>query len=132
MASRNLEDLHEYLRPIVKRFTELARQREIDVLIYCTWRSHEEQNNLYEIGRSRPGRIVTNARAGQSAHNFMVDGKPAALAFDCVPLVAGKPQWEPSCSLWQKLGDIGESLGLDWYGKPASRFREFPHFELKI
>jgi D-alanyl-D-alanine carboxypeptidase. len=132
MASRKLEDLHPDLQHTARQFVKIAEQKGIDVLIYCTWRSPKEQDELYEIGRSKPGRIVTNARAGQSAHNNTIDGKPAALAFDCVPMINGKPQWSPSCTLWQILGDIGSGLGLDWYGKPAARFREFPHFEMKL
>jgi len=46
----------------------------------------------------------------------------------------GKPDWNTvgdSLLLWQKLGKIGTDLGLKWYGAPGSKFKEFPHFELK-
>jgi peptidoglycan L-alanyl-D-glutamate endopeptidase CwlK len=33
-------------------------------------RSYAESNALYAQGRTTPGRIVSNARGGQSAHNF--------------------------------------------------------------
>jgi len=32
---------------------------------------------------------------------------------------------------WQTLGRIGMELGLNWYGEPGAKFREFPHFQLK-
>ena len=43
-------------------------------------RTWDEQNRLYQKGRTKPGRIVTNAKAGQSWHNY-------GFAFDIVLLV---------------------------------------------
>ncbi len=34
------------------------------------FRSFAEQNFIYAQGRTRPGKIVTNAKAGQSIHNY--------------------------------------------------------------
>lgn len=34
------------------------------------YRSVQEQDALYAQGRNKPGAIVTNARGGESAHNF--------------------------------------------------------------
>jgi peptidoglycan L-alanyl-D-glutamate endopeptidase CwlK len=131
MASRKIEDLHPDLQPLCRAFLAQAEKQDIDVLITCTYRSNAEQDALYAQGRTTPGRIVTNAKAGQSAHNHAIDGKPAAKAFDVVPLVDGKPQWEASHPAWQELGKIGMGLGLNWYGAPGSKFREFPHFQMK-
>jgi len=131
MASRKIEDLHPDLQPLCRAFLEQAEQQNIDVLITCTFRSNAEQTALYAQGRTAPGRIVTRAKAGQSAHNFTIDGQPAAKAFDVVPLVDGKPQWDARHPAWQALGKIGMGLGLNWYGAPGSAFPEFPHFELK-
>lgn len=131
MASRSIEDLHPDLQPLCRQFLAQADEQGIDVLITCTYRSNAEQTALYAQGRTAPGRIVTNAKAGQSAHNFTLDGKPAAKAFDVVPLVDGKPQWDARHPAWQDLGKIGTKLGLNWYGAPGARFPEFPHFELK-
>lgn len=47
--------------------------------IYEGYRSNERQNELYAQGRTAPGKIVTNAMAGQSFHNY-------GYAFDWVPL----------------------------------------------
>jgi len=52
---------------------------KIPPLIYCGFRSYEQQAALYSLGRSAPGRIVTKARPGESYHNY-------GLAFDWVPL----------------------------------------------
>jgi hypothetical protein len=48
--------------------------------IYCGIRTEAEQNELYKIGRDLPGHKVTNARGGQSFHNY-------GRAFDWVPLI---------------------------------------------
>lgn len=130
MPSRSLNDLHPKLRPLAELFVARCKAAGLDILITCTYRSAAEQNELYAQGRTRPGRIVTRARGGQSAHNFMLDGKPAARAFDIVPLNLGKLVWDETYPDWQKAGEIGMALGLNWYGRPGAPFREFPHFEL--
>jgi peptidoglycan L-alanyl-D-glutamate endopeptidase CwlK len=133
MASRKLSDLHPLMQPLAAKFVAECTKEGIDVLITCTYRSGAEQNQLFEIGRTLPGKKVTNAKAGQSAHNFMLKGLPAAKAFDCVPMRAGKCVWGTSGEdgeLWQQLGAIGERLGLEWAGHWKS-FKEFPHFQLK-
>lgn len=130
MASRKIEDLHPDLQPLCRKFLQIAEEKDIDVLITCTYRSGEEQNRLYAQGRTTPGRIVTRAKAGQSSHNYEIEGKPAAKAFDFVPMVNGKPQWAASHPAWQELGKIAMDLGLEWYGAPGARFREFPHVQL--
>lgn len=130
MPSRRIEDLHPALQPLCRQFLERCQAAGLDILITCTWRSGQEQDQLYAQGRTAPGAKVTNARAGQSAHNAMLDGKPAARAFDIVPKVNGKPEWNAAHPHWQIAGRIGMELGLNWYGRPGAPFREFPHFEL--
>lgn len=55
-------------------------EADITPYIYEGFRSRERQDELYRLGRSMPGRVVTNAKGGQSFHNF-------GLAIDWVPLV---------------------------------------------
>lgn len=142
MASRRIEDLHPRLQPVAHAFVERCAARQVDVLIYCTYRPDEEQDELYAQGRSKPGRIVTRARAGQSRHNRRLsDGTPAAEAFDAAPLLHGKLIWEdprdkdadPSNDFgWRVMGEVAAELGLTWYGAPGARFREMPHFQMEI
>lgn len=101
-----------------------CKQQGIDLLIYCTYRCPQDQDDLFAQGRSKPGVIVTNARAGDSLHQYRV-------AYDCVPMRNGKPVWGRTGidgELWEQVGAIGESLGLEWAGR-WRRFREFPHFQ---
>lgn len=147
MASRRIEDLHPKLQPIAREFLSRCQAAGFAVLITCTYRPLDEQAALYAQGRTKPGPIVTKAKPGQSRHNNVIDGKPAALAFDVVPLRHGKPVWgaagngidtdprdddQDDLELWQRVGAIGEAVGLNWYGRPGAPFREFPHFELKL
>jgi len=109
MASRSLADLHPDLRPLAQ-------------------------------GRTAPGKIVTRAKPGQSAHNATIDGKPAARAFDAVPLLNGRAIYEDPRDIdgdwsndfgWRVMGEVAAELGLEWYGRPGSPFREAPHFQLR-
>ena len=146
MSSRKISDLDLRLQPLCQMFLDNCAMQGIDILITCTWRSPAEQDALYAIGRTKPGRHVTNARAGESSHN-VVDQmqRPAAQAFDVVPIRNGKLIWGTSgdgidqdptdddtddLELWQRIGAIGETVGLEWAGR-WTRMREFPHFQMK-
>jgi peptidoglycan L-alanyl-D-glutamate endopeptidase CwlK len=93
----------------------------IDLLVTSTYRDNASQEALYAQGRTKPGKIVTNARAGQSFHNYR-------CAFDVVPLRHGKPVWDSKDPVWQIIGQIGKQCGLEWAGD-WKRFKEFPHFQ---
>jgi len=77
----------------------------ITPLIYCGRRTMEEQAMLYAQGRTRPGKIITQAKPGQSYHNY-------GLAFDWVPLRVGKgdlldTNWDDETAF-----RLGEHVGL--------------------
>lgn len=146
--SRRVEDMHPALQPPVRAVTADWSAAGLDVLITCTHRTPAEQEELWKIGRSKPGRIVTRARGGQSRHNnyIKVNGvvMPASLAFDFVPLRHGKLIWgtagdglddDPSddhtddLELWQRCAEVAKSHGFEWYGEPKAPFREFPHLQ---
>jgi peptidoglycan L-alanyl-D-glutamate endopeptidase CwlK len=120
--SRNLEEL---LPPVKKRaeaLLEAAKAQGIDLLVTSTYRDNECQTLLYAQGRTKPGDIVTNAKAGESYHNYR-------CAFDVVPLVNGKPVWNAKDPVWQKIGAIGKSCDLEWAGDWVGKMREMAHFQ---
>ena len=119
MASRSLGDLKPQVKKMAEAFLAECEKEGLDILIYCTLRSMEEQNVLYAQGRTRPGKIVTNARGGDSWHNW-------GCAFDFVPLVGGKPAWGDT-ALYLKAGRIAESVGLEWAGRWTGKLRETAH-----
>ena len=118
--SRDLKDLDPYVAGLAKKFITACKKQGIDLLVTSTYRDNESQNALYAQGRTKAGRIVTNAKAGQSFHNYR-------LAFDVVPIVNGKPQWN-DFRTFQKIGAIGKSIGLDWAGDWKT-FKELAHFQ---
>ena len=96
----------------------------IDILITCTYRDTEAQDALYAQGRTAPGGKVTNAKGGQSMHNYRI-------AYDVVPMQNGKPVWKTAGEagkLWAEVGALGKAQGLEWAGDWVS-FKEFPHFQ---
>jgi len=122
-VSRSLDDLTADFRTYVDPWLADCLAAEIDILVTCTYRPMEDQAVLYAQGRTTPGRIVTNAKPGQSAHNYR-------LALDVVPLVHGKPDWSGDSPLWQQLAGLGQARGLDWLGAPGSPFKEQAHFQM--
>lgn len=116
--SRKLEDLHPKVKAMCEAFIAQCDQAGIDVLITSTYRDLESQAALYAQGRTAPGKIVTKAKPGQSWHNWRV-------AFDFVPVVAGKAQWNDTAT-FNKCGEIAESVGLEWAGRWKT-FKELAH-----
>lgn len=123
--SRNILDLTPSVQLACNALVRACFSESLDIIITSTYRDIESQNELYAQGRTKPGKIVTNARGGQSYHNWRV-------AFDIVPLRNGKAVWGTKgedLELWQRIGALGESCGLEWAGRWKT-FREFPHFQL--
>jgi peptidoglycan LD-endopeptidase CwlK len=117
--SRKLEDLHPVVKKMAEKFIEECAKAGVDVLIYSTYRDAASQDALFAQGRTKPGKIVTNARAGQSFHNWR-------CAFDFVPIVAGKARWDDK-EAYAKCGNIAESIGLQWAGRWTGKLRETAH-----
>jgi peptidoglycan L-alanyl-D-glutamate endopeptidase CwlK len=127
--SRLLTELHPLLLNKFKLFDIECKKVEINYIVTCTHRTYAEQDALYAKGRTIPGPIVTNAKAGQSAHNVYNQNIPAACAFDIVVMDAGKPSWDVKDENWHMIGNVGIVVGLEWAGT-WSNFREYPHFQL--
>ena len=122
--SRKIEDLHPHVQTLCRAFLEKCSDEGIDILITSTYRDHESQAALYAQGRTAPGKKVTNAKPGQSWHNWKV-------AFDVVPLRNGKAVWSTAGEdgkLWARVGEIGKSVGLEWAGDWKT-FKEYAHFQ---
>ena len=119
--SRSLDDLVPPAKQRALAFVEAAKKNGIDLLVTSTYRDNESQAALYAQGRTTPGDVVTRAKPGQSWHNYR-------CALDVVALVNGKPIWSAKDPIWQKIGTIGKSCGLEWAGD-WHEFQEFPHFQ---
>ncbi len=90
-------------------------------------RTYAEQDALYAQGRTRPGPRVTNARGGQSNHNF-------GIALDFGVFMNGKYIDESNPRLASKIhreiAKDAADYGLDWGGNWHSITDE-PHFEIR-
>jgi peptidoglycan L-alanyl-D-glutamate endopeptidase CwlK len=119
--SRSLDELLPEVKERVEHFVNLCKDNGIDLLVTSTYRDHESQQALYEQGRTTAGKVVTNAKAGDSWHNWR-------CAVDVVPLINGKPNWDGSDPVWTKIGELGEQAGLEWAGRWRT-FKELAHFQ---
>ena len=99
-----------------------------------TLRTFAEQEALYQQGRSKSGKIVTNSRAGRSYHNY-------GLAIDIVLLLDrdgdGKyteVSWDTKSDFdadgiadWMEVVKVFKDYGWEWGGD--WRFYDGPHFQ---
>ena len=124
ITSRDLKELSPAVRTRAEKFVADCEAEGIDLVVTCTYRDDEAQDALYAQGRTVKGIRVTNAKAGQSFHQFRV-------ALDVVPMRNGKPVWNTSGEdgkLWKRVGAIGKSCGFEWAGDWKT-FKEYPHFQ---
>jgi len=108
--SRDLGELLPVVQQKAQAFLDAAQAQHIGIIITSTYRDREAQAALYAEGRSAPGKIRTNAKPGESFHNWK-------CAFDFVGMRNGKCVWEDDDPLWTHLGELGESVGLEWAGR---------------
>lgn len=94
-------------------------------------RTIAEQAALYAQGRTTAGKKVTNAKAGQSIHNY-------GLAVDIVLIINGtQASWDTAkdwdndkVADWYECVKIFAKYGWDWGGNWKT-FKDLPHFEKK-
>jgi peptidoglycan L-alanyl-D-glutamate endopeptidase CwlK len=124
ISSRSIDDLHPAIATRCRDHIAACEKAGITIILTCTFRDLEEQARLYAIGRTVRGNKVTNAKPGESMHNYR-------LAYDVVPIRYGKPVWGTlgdDGKLWEQVGSLGELQGLEWAGRWRT-FCEFPHFQ---
>jgi len=104
--SASREGLNPEFAAKLTLFEKKLAANGIKVMLTCGYRSIEEQNRLYDQGRTKPGKKVTNARGGYSWHNW-------GLAADYVFIINGKVTWDGP---WATFGKIARESGLEWGG----------------
>lgn len=114
---QKISELQVSVRPLAENLLRLSADAGIPLKVVSAYRSPEAQQALLDSGKG-----VTNAGALLSYHNHR-------LAFDVVPLeYISMKDWNPSGPLWQRVGDIGKSVGLSWGGDWVKK--DLPHFQL--
>lgn len=120
---RDISLCHPQLQFLAGRLTEECRKRGLSIRIGESFRTMLEQEELYAKGRTKPGDIVTNAR-GITYDSFHQWG----TAFD-IYRNDGRGAYNEEGQFFEKVGAIGESLGLEWGGEWKS-IKDKPHFQL--
>lgn len=105
------------------RFLDLAEQAKasgIALAVIETARDAERQAHYRRIGTSR---TLKSLHLPQPPHGL-------SLAFDVAPKDYLRDKgWNPGGELWDRLGEIGRALGLEWGGDWD--WQDCPHFQLK-
>ncbi|MED4227242.1 M15 family metallopeptidase [Neobacillus cucumis] len=124
------------LNPIVKERTDQliqqAAKKGIVVVITNGFRSSADQDKLYQQGRTTTGNIVTNAKGGESYHNY-------GLAIDfALQTSSGDVIWDRqydgngnSKADWAEVVQMAKALGFDW-GGDWNGFKDYPHLEMNF
>jgi peptidoglycan L-alanyl-D-glutamate endopeptidase CwlK len=138
VTEARIRDIHpslfEELKKIYDEICKAFEGRNVGVRFVQVFRSFEEQNRMFAQGRTTAGLKVTNARGGQSYHNY-------GLAVDFCLLYDknedGKITKEEI--IWDRAADLDKDKICDWmevvmiftkYGwKWGASFKDYPHFE---
>ncbi len=127
LSKRSLDELkgvHPDLVKVVKRAIEITSQ---DFLVTTGVRTQEEQDALYEQGRTKPGPIVTWTRNSNhlpksDGYGYAVDLCPYPVDWDNV----GKFTNIASAML-KAATELGVQMGWGGY---YVKTKDYPHFEL--
>lgn len=128
VSLQRIEKLHPKLREEVKQIVDNLAKRKVKIRITQGLRTDKEQNDLYAQGRTKPGKIVTNAKGGQSFHNFGLacdfcllheDGSVSYSLIEDLDK-DNKADWMEVVEEFKKYG--WES-GMDW------KFKDTPHVQ---
>ncbi|TGD58763.1 M15 family metallopeptidase [Flavobacterium humi] len=93
------------------------------------FRSFKEQEILYAQGRTKPGRKLTNAKPGESIHNY-------GFAVDICLIIDGKTaSWDTArdwdndkIADWYECVKIFAKFGWEWGGN-WKEFKDLSHFD---
>ena len=128
---RDISQLHPKAQLLADALVKNCAAAGITIKITECARTVAEQDALYAKGRTVPGGKVTNARGSSysSMHQWRV-------AFDfCLNMDVDKDGkisddiFNNVTGLFNKVGQIGKALGLEWGGDWKS-IKDLPHFQL--
>lgn len=116
-----IKTLDKDLQPVARYMVEQAFADGRPVLITEGRRSRERQQQLYNQGRTTPGRIVTNTM--ESRHL-------TGHAFDMVPVSddGAKVNYDDDEG-YEYLGSMAREIGLEW-GGDWKNFKDKPNFQV--
>ena len=120
-SEKSIGSLHPKAQQAAREFLKKVLDAGIEARIISGTRTYAEQNTLFRQGRSgNPPPKVTNARGGQSNHNF-------GIAWDIGIFKNGAYLGESP--LYDKAAEAGLTAELEWGGNWKS-FKDKPHYQL--
>lgn len=131
--SRNSEKKLQYLHPnLQKFFRELIKISPYDFSITQGVRTAEEQNKLYQQGRTVPGKIVTNCDGYKLKSNHQTKDDGLGHAGDIAVLINNKITWEEKYykEVVMSARILMQKYNVEW-GGDWRNFKDLPHFEYK-
>lgn len=121
-SEKKLFQVHPELARRVYAVVEAMQKKGYDIRVVQGLRTFVEQDILFQQGRTRKGPKVTNARGGQSNHNY-------GLAVDLCPFKNNKPDWNDETG-FDLIGQESQKRSLNWGGS-WPKFPDRPHVQLK-
>jgi peptidoglycan L-alanyl-D-glutamate endopeptidase CwlK len=119
--SRDIKDCVPELQALYASFCEEMDKEGLRFILSATKRTATQQLDLYAQGRTKPGPIVTWTKDS----NHM-----SGRAFDIAMIGEnGKADWREES--YDRPGEIGKSIGLEWGGDWLGKKKDKPHFQLK-
>jgi peptidoglycan LD-endopeptidase CwlK len=133
LISRDKSLLYPPFARQLAEFEARLAAAKLPFFLFMALRTFEDQDELYAQGRTKPGTIVTNARGGDSLHNY---GLAADFVLDGQVEKPGiQWSWETRADFnadhrndWMEMGEIVESCGLEWGGR-WKRLPDLPHVQ---
>ena len=121
----NLDWLYPPFRDRLLEVIAQCSSRGADYVAQQGLRSWQEQDQLYRIGREFPGNKVTNAKGGQSQHQF---GLAVDFVRDSDTKTPGlQPDWSDSAYdiLIEELGKAGLHSGVGYRDRPHAGWPDY-------
>jgi peptidoglycan LD-endopeptidase CwlK len=120
-SERNIRTLHIEVQKLCRESLRLVRAAGHDARVISGTRTYAEQNALFRQGRfGNAGSKVTNARGGQSWHNF-------GMAWDIGLFEGG--QYVTRTGPYNAIAPIAKITGIEWGGDWRS-FQDPPHYQV--
>lgn len=122
-TEKNLNTLIPEIAVRLRMVLEEMERNGNPMMVTDGYRTWAEQNALYAKGRTKAGNVVTNARGGQSWHNYK-------CAADCTFVINGRPSWDGKLP-WAEYGRVAKKYGFEW-GGDWRLFKDRPHVQMRF
>lgn len=126
-SEKNIATLHIKAQKLAREFMARATTGSLTVKIISGNRTYAEQNALYRKGRfGNPGPRVTNARGGESNHNFAIAWDIGLFQADGTYLAGNT---DDELREYERVFDRVSQQPLEWGGN-WKKFKDRPHYQV--